>query len=234
MHPRRDGRAPVRCATSHYLTSAQPKKISLTHTAAAFVSPARTVIRPRLCSRMTRTRMRRASRLISPGEHLPPNSRATASVVRIMATFFSPGFSLPTVGQKLSCPMLFAMTCLVAREIATERVVGFYTLSSCNVPLTEVPEKLAKKLPRYPTIPAVLIGWLGRHSDYAGQGLGEALVFDAIKTVATAPIGAHAIFADAIDDKAAVFYATFGFTPLIQQPRTLYLLMAAALSLLSP
>ena len=69
------------------------------------------------------------------------------------------------------------------------------------MPLTEVPEPLAKKLPRYPTVPAVLIGWLGRHSDYAGQGLGEALLFDAIKTVATAPIGAHAIFADAIDDQ---------------------------------
>ncbi|PWB82894.1 MAG: GNAT family N-acetyltransferase [Methylocystaceae bacterium] len=125
-------------------------------------------------------------------------------------------------------------TCFVAREIATNRVVGFYTLSSSNVPLTEVPELLAKKLPRYPTVPAVLIGWLGRHRDYAGQGLGEALLFDAIKTVAIAPIGAHAIFADAIDDKAAAFYAAFGFSPLIRRPRTLYLPVAAALSLLSP
>ena len=31
-------------------------------------------------------------------------------------------------------------TCFVAREIATDRVAGFYTLSSSNVPLTEVPE----------------------------------------------------------------------------------------------
>ena len=74
-------------------------------------------------------------------------------------------------------------TCFVAREIATDRVAGFYTLSSSNVPLNEAPEPLAKKLPRYPSVPAVLIGWLGRHSDYAGQGLGEALLFDAIKTV---------------------------------------------------
>jgi hypothetical protein len=44
-------------------------------------------------------------------------------------------------------------TCFVAREIATDRVAGFYTLSSSNVPLTEVPELLAKKLPRYPTVP---------------------------------------------------------------------------------
>ena len=48
-------------------------------------------------------------------------------------------------------------TCFVAREIATDRVAGFYTLSSSNVPLNEVPEPLAKKLPRHPTVPAVLI-----------------------------------------------------------------------------
>ena len=125
-------------------------------------------------------------------------------------------------------------TCFVAREITTDRVAGFYTLSSSNVPLTDVPEPLAKKLPRYPTVPAVLIGWLGRHSDYAGQGLGEALLFDAIKTVATAPIGAHAIFADAIDDGAAAFYAAFGFMPLVRRPSTLYLPVTTALSLLSP
>ncbi len=70
------------------------------------------------------------------------------------------------------------------------------------------------------TVLAVLIGWLGRHSDYAGQGLGEALLFDAIKAVGTAPIGAHAVFADAIDDRAAAFYAAFGFTPLARRPRT--------------
>jgi ribosomal protein S18 acetylase RimI-like enzyme len=125
-------------------------------------------------------------------------------------------------------------TCFVAREIATDRVAGFYTLSASNVPMTEVPEHLAKKLPRYPTVPAVLIGWLGRHRDFAGQGLGEALLFDAIKTVATAPIGAHAIFADAIDDGAAAFYAAFGFAPLADRPRTLFLPVATAMSLLSP
>ncbi|WP_029002589.1 GNAT family N-acetyltransferase [Azorhizobium doebereinerae] len=124
-------------------------------------------------------------------------------------------------------------TCFVARELASDRVAGFYTLSSSTAPLTEVPEPLARKLPRYPSVPAVLIGWLGRHSDYAGQGLGAALLFDAIRTVATAPIGAHAIFADAIDDEAAAFYAAFGFTPLLRRPRTLYLPVATALGLVS-
>jgi ribosomal protein S18 acetylase RimI-like enzyme len=124
-------------------------------------------------------------------------------------------------------------TCFVARDIATDRVAGFYTLSSSTVSLNQVPEQLAQKLPRYPSVPAVLIGWLGRDSAYAGHGLGGALLFDAIKTVATAPIGAHAIFADAIDDEAAAFYAAFGFTPLAERSRTLYLPVATALKLLS-
>ena len=123
-------------------------------------------------------------------------------------------------------------TCFVARDKVTGRVAGFYTLSSSNVPLNAVPEPLAKKLPRYPTVPAVLIGWLGRHTDYAG--LGEALLFDAIRTVATAPIGAHAIFADAIDDKAVSFYQAFGFTALTDRPRTLFLPMMTAAGLLLP
>lgn len=124
--------------------------------------------------------------------------------------------------------------CFVARELATDRIAGFYTLSSSNVPLTEVPKELAKKLPRYPTVPAVLLGWLARHSDFAGIGLGEALLFDVIHTVAIAPIGAHAIFADAIDQKAVEFYLAYGFTPLLEHPRKLYLPLAVASKLIKP
>ena len=123
-------------------------------------------------------------------------------------------------------------TCFVACEQVTNRVAGFYTLSSSNVPLTSVPQALTKKLPRYPSVPAVLIGWLARHNDFVGVGLGEALLFDAIRTIATAPIGAHAIFADAIDDKAAAFYEAYGFSRLIGKNLTLYLPVATAKALL--
>jgi hypothetical protein len=123
-------------------------------------------------------------------------------------------------------------TCFVACPADSNRVAAFYTLSSSNVPLVEVPEPLARKLPRYPTVPAVLIGWLARDIGYAGFGLGEAILFDAIRTVATAPIGAHAIFADAIDNKAAAFYAAYGFMPLVSRPATFYLPLASARSLI--
>ena len=44
-------------------------------------------------------------------------------------------------------------TCFVAREIATDRVAGFYTLSSSNVPLTEVPDPLANETAALPDRP---------------------------------------------------------------------------------
>jgi GNAT superfamily N-acetyltransferase len=124
--------------------------------------------------------------------------------------------------------------CFVAREIATGRVGGFYTLSSNSVPLTDVPEGLARKLPRYPTVPAVLMGWMGRDEVFRGQGLGEALVFDAIRTVASAAIASHAIFADAIDERATYFYANLGFMPLMDKPTRLFLPIATGLTLLNP
>lgn len=47
------------------------------------------------------------------------------------------------------------------------------------------------------------------------------MLFDAIKTGAIAPIAAHAIFADAIGNTAAAFYATFDYAPLIRQQLSL-------------
>lgn len=122
--------------------------------------------------------------------------------------------------------------CLVAIEPTTNRIAGFYTLSSSSVPLTDVPPDLARKLPRYPSVPAVLIGWLARHSDFAGAGVGELLLFDAIRTVSEASIGAHAVLADAIDEHAAAFYTSYGFSPLSSRERTRYFPVAAARVLL--
>lgn len=123
--------------------------------------------------------------------------------------------------------------CYVLLERASGRIAGFYTLSSAGIPLTEIPPDLSKKLPRYPTVPAVLIGWLGRDAGFQGQDIGARLLYDAILRVASSPIGAHAIFADAIDEKAKAFYRKHQFVPFTSRPRTLFLPIATALQLLS-
>jgi ribosomal protein S18 acetylase RimI-like enzyme len=121
--------------------------------------------------------------------------------------------------------------CFVAVEADAERLAGFYTLTANSVPLTEIPDDLKKKMPRYPTVPVGLIGWLGRHLDFAGRGLGEALLFDAIKRTANnTTIGLHAIIVEAIDDRAMKFYRSFGFVSLSPDaPPRMYIPVATAL-----
>jgi len=120
--------------------------------------------------------------------------------------------------------------CFVAVETETGRLAGFYTLTSSSIPLTEIPHDSRKKLPRYPTVPTVLIGWLGRHVDFKGRDLGEKLLLDAIRTIAAAPIASHAIIVDAIDDAAAEFYSGYGFVSLAAAHASrMYLPVATAL-----
>lgn len=47
---------------------------------------------------------------------------------------------------------------------------GYYTLSSTAVRLHDLPEELARRLPRYPLVPAILIGRLAIDRRYHGQG----------------------------------------------------------------
>lgn len=104
--------------------------------------------------------------------------------------------------------------CQVAIDRQDGQVVGFYTLSAHHIVLDEIPEDLRKKLPRYPAVPAALIGWLARDIRYAGRGIGSALLAHAIETIHSAQIGAHVVVADPIGDGAAAFYAGHGFQPL--------------------
>jgi len=123
--------------------------------------------------------------------------------------------------------------CYVLVEKASAKLAGFYTLSSHSIPLTELASDIARKLPRYPSVPAVLIGWLGRDASFRGQHLGSMLLADAITRLAAAPIGLHAICADAIDEAAAAFYREHQFKPFVSRPNSLYLPMKTALALVS-
>ena len=105
--------------------------------------------------------------------------------------------------------------CYVLVEKSSAKIAGFYTLSSHSIPLTEVAADVARKLPRYPSIPAVLIGWLGRDLAFRGQHVGSMLLADAITRLVAAPVGIHAICADAIDDAAATFYREHQFQSFV-------------------
>ena len=110
-----------------------------------------------------------------------------------------------------------------------ESILGYYTLSSYGVDIGELPVDVAKKLPRYPLIPATLLGRLAVDRRYQGQGVGEFLLMDALhrSLVQSAEIAAAAVVVDAIDTGAVKFYEHFGFVRFPAMAGRLFLPMKA-------
>lgn len=107
-----------------------------------------------------------------------------------------------------------------------QRIAGYYTLASASLPLVDLPPSIGKKLPRYPSVPAVRMGRLAVDHAYQGQGLGGALLADAVYRAASAEIAAFAMVVDAKDSSAASFYQHHGFIALPDSPLTLFLPLA--------
>jgi GNAT superfamily N-acetyltransferase len=104
-------------------------------------------------------------------------------------------------------------------------IVGFYSLSSFTLALTDLPPEHAKRLPHHALIPAALIGRLARDERVRGEGIGDLLLADAIRRIigAARSIAVFAIVVDAIDEKAAAFYRNFGFVPFPNRPQRLFM-----------
>lgn len=114
------------------------------------------------------------------------------------------------------------------------RVLGYYTLSASVLTLDELPDELARRLPRYPQVPVTLLGRLAVDNTTRGQGLGEHLLLDALhRSLAHADqIAALAVVVDAKDEAAAAFYRHYGFVTLQAQPSRLVLPMRVIAQLL--
>ncbi len=83
-----------------------------------------------------------------------------------------------------------------------------------SVPLGELPDDVAKQLPRYPQVPVVHIGRLAVDRKYQGHKLGGSLLADAMARSIESEIAAYAVVVDAKDKNAVAFYEHFGFLPL--------------------
>ena len=95
------------------------------------------------------------------------------------------------------------------------RLAGFFTLSAGSVNCADLPDALARKLPRYP-VPVALLGRLAVDEAFQGKGLGPILLADACRKVVQASqvLAVVGIVVDAKDEAAAAFYRHFGFVPL--------------------
>jgi hypothetical protein len=117
---------------------------------------------------------------------------------------------------------------VLVNRAGPKRVIGFYTLCATSVLLSELPEELTKKLPRYPEIPAILVGRLAR--DIHFPGVGGWLLSDAIARCVrvASDIAASLIVVDSKGDAATRFYEKFGFLSLPKLDGRLFLPMQTA------
>jgi GNAT superfamily N-acetyltransferase len=120
-------------------------------------------------------------------------------------------------------------------EGLTSAVIGYYTLSATSILLTDLPDETARKLPKYPNVPATLLGRLAIDSRYQGRGYGELLIIDALRRAlqATTEVASYAVAVDAINERARSFYEQYEFCAFPDRKLRLFLPMKTIADLFS-
>jgi GNAT superfamily N-acetyltransferase len=123
-----------------------------------------------------------------------------------------------------------AQTYVLALDLA---VTGYYSLAAGSVTHEEATERAKKGVARHP-IPVILLARLAVDKTRHGQGLGAALLKDALLRSAHAAdtIAARALLVHAKDDSAKAFYEHFNFEPSPSDPYHLLLLTKDLLRIL--
>ncbi|MGH7554925.1 MAG: GNAT family N-acetyltransferase [Longimicrobiales bacterium] len=120
-----------------------------------------------------------------------------------------------------------AVVYVLVPERTSREIAGYYTLSSSSVRLSDWPDSVRKKLPRYPLVPVILIGRLAVSLSFKGHRLGERLLVDALERChgASRAVGSVAVSVDAKDVDVATFDARYGFIAFPNQPLRMFLPM---------
>ena len=104
-----------------------------------------------------------------------------------------------------------------------QRVVGFYALAAGSVSHDLAPRRLRQNMPD--PVPVIVLGRLAVDASEQGNGLGRALLRDAVLriTAAAHEVGIAAILVHALNDRAKAFYVEAGFAETAVEPMTLFL-----------
>lgn len=118
-----------------------------------------------------------------------------------------------------------ARTFVLVPEENKTIIIGYYSLTVCEVRFEQLSASDSKKLPKKHPIPAAKLARLAVSTEYQGQGYGAKLLVQAMETFLQAQdaVGMSALFVDAKDERAACFYRRFGFVQGGDDPLCLYL-----------
>lgn len=109
-----------------------------------------------------------------------------------------------------------------------KQVVGYYALAAGAVAHVDAPGRVRRNMPD--PVPVMVIGRLALDQSVQGQGVGPALLRDAVlRTLQAAEIaGIRAILVHAISERAKRFYEKWGFISSPVEPLTLMITVAEA------
>jgi len=119
-------------------------------------------------------------------------------------------------------------------------IAGFYSINMHAIDVKDMPAAYKKKALKHGMLPAAFIAMIGVDTSQQGNGIGSALVADALNRIArvSAEIGTCVIILDVFDDGDAgavarrkAYYENFGFQPLPDQPLRLFMPVQAARAL---
>lgn len=113
------------------------------------------------------------------------------------------------------------------------KVIGYYSLSAGAISHEAAPKTMRRNMPN--PMPVLLLGRLAIDKNYHNQGLGSALLRDAmIRAVSVAgDAGVFAILIHALSEQAKRFYLSRGFVESPLQPMTLMMTLETVRSILS-
>lgn len=105
----------------------------------------------------------------------------------------------------------------------SNRVLGFYALAMGGLYAIDTPGSIRRNMPEI--VPSVILGRLAVDESAQGQGLGAALLNDAVRRslLAAENVSARLVVVHAISEKAEQFYLSFGFAKMPVEGRTLAL-----------
>lgn len=131
---------------------------------------------------------------------------------------------------------LSTITFILVDETDHRTIHGYYSLSSMSVEFGAVSQDVVKKLriSKHRVMSATLIGRLAVSTTMQGRGVGERLLFDALKRayVAAQQVGSALIIVHALDEAAERFYKKYGFIAFADVTQGLYLPTATVAQLI--
>lgn len=112
--------------------------------------------------------------------------------------------------------------------VATEKtdpsiIVGYYTLSAASVLLSDLPEAMLRRMPRYPDVPAVRLGRLAVSQDRQKQHIGSLLLLDSLCRACNTELAWAFFIVDAKNEHVASFYEKFQFSTFANTKKHLWM-----------